>query len=336
VRAGVARFAESPYMGPMSEPFTMGFLGPELLPPADPLVANFPGIAGLPNRMLRLAGLALAEAVQLPAVKKPIPVFLGLPERPEPSRDFLNLLIAQSEIEIDLAASRLYPKGRAAGIFALKEAIDTLCAGKHEFVIVGGVDSYWDNGLLQTLEIEGRLKTGINPDGYIPGEGAAFLLLARPEFANAQKLATLGIIGNTGFGFEKGHRYSQEPYRGDGLAETLADVFSRYDSKDRIRTIYTGLNGESYCGKEWGVAFIRNSNQFSDDAATEHPADCLGDTGAAMAPIMAALSVIAQQARYKNGPCLIWCTSDHGHCAACVVHSQAGPVPPSQPHANPR
>ncbi len=85
--------------------------------------------------------------------------------------------------------------------------------------------------------------------------------------------------------------------------------------------MYAGFNGEEMPAKEWGVAYTRNAEHFADDLQVEHPAEYLGDSGAALGAIM--LGVVALMiakghlpeprpiwATEDPGPCLVWSTSD--------------------------
>jgi len=328
VRSGVCRFAETPHPGQYLEPLVMGALPEDMLPPADPLVATFPGISARQRRMLRLGGLALADLGKSLPPTQPPPLFLALPEggteeEATNNRDLLNLLSVQAEVKLDFAASKLFPAGRAAGIIALKEAVELLSAERYDYVLLGGVDTYWDEWLLQSLDREGRVNSRFNSDGFVPGEGAAFLLLASPKAVRNEEVSVLGSIESVGTSFEVGHRFSEEPYRGDGLASAFATLFDSYASRDHVGSVYAGFNGESYPAKSWGVAFLRHSARFVEDFCFEHPADCIGDTGAAMAPIMLILSIVGMRAGYRAGPCLVWCLSDHGECGALLVNSAA-------------
>ena len=44
-------------------------------------------------------------------------------------------------------------------------------------MLVGGIDSFIEPWLLDTLETAGRVRSSVNADGFSPAEGAAFLLL---------------------------------------------------------------------------------------------------------------------------------------------------------------
>ena len=100
------------------------------------------------------------------------------------------------------------------------------------------------------------------------------------------------------------------PYRGEGLAQAFQSLFGQLRQPDPVRTIWAGLNGESFWAKELGVAYLRNSQRFEEPVRMEHPADGLGDAGAALGPIMVGLAAEALHREYRRGPCLVYCGSD--------------------------
>src|SRR5436190_637255 len=57
-------------------------------------------------------------------------------------------------------------------------------------VLVGGLDSYLEPPLLDQLDDQRRLLGAGAPDGFVPGEGAAFVLLAAPGHAARLGLAS--------------------------------------------------------------------------------------------------------------------------------------------------
>jgi 3-oxoacyl-[acyl-carrier-protein] synthase-1 len=254
-----------------------------------------------------------------------VSVLLGTPEawpgRADPAGEkFLDHLAVQSKVAFDLSHSRMFPVGRAAGLYALQEAIEQLKTGQAEQIVVGGVDTYLDLYLLGTLDMEGRVLAEGVMDGFVPGEGAGFLLLSRGTNSIPRK-TPLAIVLGVATGVEKGHRYSEEVYRGDGLASTIQRLFGSVpQKKEKVRTIYAGFNGENFWAKEWGVAYIRSQDNFETDFRVEHPADCFGDPGAALGPLAVGLAAIGMQRGYLKGPSLVWCSSDREERAATVVH----------------
>jgi|CXWL01.1.fsa_nt_gi 3-oxoacyl-[acyl-carrier-protein] synthase-1 len=121
-------------------------------------------------------------------------------------------------------------------------------------------------------------------------------------------------------GVEKGHRYSEEVYRGEGLASTVQELFASVPSaSEPARTVYAGFNGESFWSKEWGVTYLRSKNKFDEPLRMEHPVDCFGDPGAALGPLMIGLATVGMQKGYLKGPSLIWCSSDREPRGAAVI-----------------
>ena len=90
---------------------------------------------------------------------------------------------------------------------------------------------------------------------------------------------------------------------------------------EKIRTVFAGLNGENFGAKEWGVAYMRNSGHFEEEIKIEHPADCIGDVGAALGPVMIEIAVAGMNRGYIEAPCLVWCSSDYGQRAGVVIHN---------------
>jgi 3-oxoacyl-[acyl-carrier-protein] synthase-1 len=326
VRAGIARLSESRVWGRAGEPLVMGLLKDEYLPPLAPSLEKHPALSPHTQRLLRLAGPALREALARCPTPASVPVLLGLhepwPELPVPDgEDFLKALAAQAGVEPATARSQVFCQGRASGLVALEQALKLLDAERRTpFVVAGGVDSYLALDLLARLDGEGRLPTGVITDGFIPGEGAAFLLLARPGEARRLGLEPLAVLAGVGLAEERGHRYSPEPYLGEGLAAAFTRLFKGREALPPIRCVYAGLNGESFWAKEWGVAWLRNSKRFVEALQLEHPVQNFGDPGAALGPLLVGLAAIGLHRGHQEGPCLVWCSSDGEERGAALLH----------------
>jgi 3-oxoacyl-[acyl-carrier-protein] synthase-1 len=207
--------------------------------------------------------------------------------------------------------------GRAGGLIAVGQAVATIQAGRADFVLAGGIDSFRDPYVLGTLEKERRVKSEVNLDGFIPGEGAAFLLIASAEAAAARGLVSFCSVSPVAAGFEPGHLYSAEPYRGDGLAATFAGLFAAGASPGPVGDVFSSMNGENHWAKEWGVGYLRNRAAFAPNHTIQHPADSFGDTGAACGPLMTGLAALRM--RTRPTPTLVYGSSDRGPRAALVV-----------------
>jgi 3-oxoacyl-[acyl-carrier-protein] synthase-1 len=325
VRAGISRFRATPFMDQRGEAIFMATVPDEDLAPLHPSLRAHPAIDARSAQMLRLAAAALQEVLADVLEAPHIPLLLALPET-LPDRaaspiatgpDFLRLLATQSATRFDLEKSRAVAGGRAAGMIVLADALERLETRAAPLVLVGGVDSHQDEALLEALDDEDRLRAVGVLDGFTPGDGAAFLLLGPPGSAKRTQREPLARIEAAATALEPGHRYSQEPYRGDGLDGAFRALFARAPAP--VHTVYAGLNGESMGAKEWGVAYVRHREHFADGFEVLCPAEHLGDTGAASGPLMLGLAAIALQRDYRRAPCLVWCSSDLGARGAAIV-----------------
>jgi 3-oxoacyl-[acyl-carrier-protein] synthase-1 len=318
VRAGIARFTETTILDHRFAPFTMAEVPEDGLPGLNPAVAEKPGLSDREIRMLRLGSMPLLECLEgVGPAGRPPSLELALPEiettRPLDRQRFLELLAEQTEGAFDLRKSEASLPGRAGGLAAIGRAVQRIQAGKDEFVVAGGIDTYRALYVLGALDKEGRVKSSVHLDGFIPGEGAGFVLLASPKAAAAKRLSALAVVTCVGEGTEVGHLYSEEPYRGEGLAETVEAFLADAKLPGPIEEVYSSMNGENHWAKEWGVTFLRNRPAFNPEHGMHHPADCFGDTGAACGPLMVGLAAEGLAHGHLKSPVLVYGASDFGY-----------------------
>jgi 3-oxoacyl-[acyl-carrier-protein] synthase-1 len=321
VRSGTMRLTETPIRDNRFQPVTLAEVPEEGLPPLHEKL-EAAGLTAREARLLRLADPALRECLAclpLNASLPQPPLILSLPEsettRVLDESRFLDALAVQVG-GFSRKHCEAFFRGRSGGLRALARAVEWLDAGA-PLVVVGGVESYRDLFVLGALDREQRLKSPTNLDGFVPGEGAAFLLLTRRGSAIAsQAIATLSGFAAA---LEPGHLYSEQAYRGDGLAAALTAALA--DGSTPIADVYSSMNGESHWAKEWGVAFLRNRSRFLEGHGMHHPADCHGDTGAAAGPLMVGLASLGIRDGYRHAPSLVYASSDRGERAAVIVHA---------------
>ena len=325
VRAGISRIQESPFLDDKLEPFSMGYLQNDLLSPLKQEIANRNNLTSLHRRLLCLGAEALAAAIATTPCIEDVPLFLALPT-PFPGRDvphaadFLGLLAHQSGIPFNQGRSCVFSQGRAGFFHALQEAIHYLQAPDScGIVLVGGLDSYLDPWILEHYSIvEKRLLREGVADGFRAGEGAAFFMLTTPSACQRHNWTPHAIIQSVGVGMEEGHLYSDKPYRGDGLAGAFASLFAEIEPPP-IQTVFAGFNGENIWAKEWGVSLIRQRKHFAEKLRIEHPAECIGDAGAALPAIMLGCVALGLQQGYLPGPALVFASSDGPHRGAALL-----------------
>jgi len=323
VRAGTARFAETKLLDKRRAPFTLAEVPEAGLPPLAPALAT--GVlSSRETRMLRLGVVALRECLRALPQGQPLPapapgLALALPETntnlPLDAKAFLQRFAQQAAGSFDPQRSDAGFRGRAGGLGAIGRAAEAIRTGVAPFMLAGGIDTYRDLYVLGALDLEQRVKSAVNLDGFIPGEGAAFVLLARPDVAPTP-LATLSQVAH---GIEPGHLYSEAPYRGDGLAAAIQQLVLQGGHEGPIQEVYSSMNGENHWAKEWGVAFIRSSAAFLTDHGMHHPADCYGDAGAACGALMVGLAAHGIKHGYRRSPALVYGSSDRGERAAVMV-----------------
>jgi len=309
-------------------PIQMGLVPEDALGHLSSEIETLP-LPSRARRLLRLAvpalqGLELQGRDSTPGGAGPVRMFLGLPEfAPQDSawlNHFLRYLDMLSAVPIDLERSVIVPHGRAAALMALEQALDALASDPEAPVIVGGVDTHLDLRLLSSLDTEQRLLGARVMDGFIPGEGAAFLALsaAQPQAGGSrvQVNAAASIA-------DQGHRYGTEPARGEGLSAAIEELRARLESPlPPVGVTFAGFNGENFDAKLWGVAQLRHRDFFAPAMLIEHPADKYGDAGAATGAILTAMAAAALSDGSRNGPALVWAASDR-EPRACALLSIA-------------
>jgi len=274
------------------------------------------------RRLLRLAAAALVQLADVLPAGQTLPLYLTLPERlPNHTAplhgNFIEQLALQSGIPLNAADSLIADIGRAGSFYAIEKAMQYFEQTGNDYVLIGGVDTYRDLCLLTSLDAEDRLNVQGNFDGFSPGEGAAFLLLAS-ERVNARHIAHPVRLYWPGTALEEGHFYNEAPYRGDGLADAVREAIQRA-APARVQSVWSSMTYENYGAKEFGVALTRNSTQLADPLDIQHPVDCFGDMGAATGCAM--IGMIAAKANSSVGfshfqHYLLCCSSDQAHRAA--------------------
>ena len=323
VRASVSAFRELTWDEARFPPTVMAALPDEvLLGGGSPLTSGADISAGeMESRLARLALLAL-QTLGENAAGRPVPLMIGLPDPREldgyqPDR-VMEQLCATAGRRVARGAGQVICKGRAAGLLAVAEAASVLRSGGADLVLAGGCDSYRSMARIEALDEAGRLNTDQNMDGFVPGEGAGFLLMTTLVRARELGIRPFCVIGGSAAGFETGHLGSEEPYLGEGLCSAWQGLLQPAAPR-HIRAVYSSMNGEHHWARELGTACIRCKDQLADDVTVEHPADCLGDLGAASGPVLVAQAAWAMNRGHLAGPALVYGSSDLGERAVLLV-----------------
>ncbi len=254
-----------------------------------------------------------------------VPLLLCLAEPDRPGRLAGLEALLQAELEAALGGplhpeSRLVAHGRVGVASALRHASEILAERRAAQVLVAAVDGLLVAPTLRALEERHRLLTPANSNGFIAGEAAAALLVTAPDAA-----APLHLVA-AGFGVEPAPIESGEPLRAEGLTTAFRQALAAAGITMagvgwRIGT----MSGEQYWFKEHDLAVARLLRGRHAPVDLWHPADGIGETGAAS---LAACLVLAFEAARKGwapgDPVLAAAANDDGRRAALLVAAGGG------------
>lgn len=321
VNAGINQYQGSKFYNRRYQPMTTAVVPHDALPPINEKLIAI-GLSGREKRLIQMATPALAEVMSTYSLEEPIPLFLAGPEilasgaKPITAK-ILGYIATQTGANLDLRSSRYFATGRVGVIEAIELAFRYFSATDAKYILVGGVDSYLDMVTLGYLDQQDRILAEDVNDGFAPGEGAGFLLLRSYKYP-PQETFKIALFP-PGLSVEKGHRYSNQPYLGEGLAGAFTAAITN-GTGEKISTIFSSVNGENFFAKEYGVATIRNKAALSESYTHEHPIDCFGDLGAATAPVLIAIAQHNMMRTKQLNQNLIYCSSDlTARAAVCLA-----------------
>lgn len=277
------------------------------------------------TKLVKMACMAIQECFEyFDEVPLGIPLFLCVAEQERPGRiegleDALFLEIeAELRYTFNLTDSLVFPYGRVSAAVALNHARSLIYDKGYPFVLIAGVDSLLVGSTLAALEGNFRLLTSQNSNGAIPGEAGSAILISHPSSKNASQLLCSGL----GLAMEAVSVDTEAPFRADGLVaaikQALADARCEMGDLDfRI----TDVSGESYYFKEAALALTRTLRKRKEHFYIWHPADCIGEVGAAIGPALLSVALTGSKKGYTHGDnMLCHFGNDKGQRAAAVLN----------------
>ncbi len=262
-----------------------------------------PGTKRLVELALPAAREALSDARPAPGWGETIGLYLGMDEHDDPA----PLVEALKSVLGDaLEPVVVIPAGRAAALAAFSAGLADLREGKVHGALAGGVDSLIRGPVLARLEAAGTLKSESVPQGVIPGEGAAFLYIESAERAGKREARVLARLLSAGTSMEP-TAGTNEPNRSDGLTRVLHQVCRDAGGLKATPLVVCDLNGDRYRALEWAMASVRTVGKLHGDMEIQHPADCIGDCGAASGALNAVWAVVSFLKGYAGAErVLVW------------------------------
>jgi 3-oxoacyl-[acyl-carrier-protein] synthase-1 len=289
-----------------------------------PLESSWRGRIKLAHMAARAVQEAISGLNETDVRQTQLLLCLAEPDRPgriadEDQAQLLLEEIRQITAQQLPAEFRVIFNGHVGGVQAFEMAQAAISSGHCRYCVVAGVDSYLTAGTLAAYDRENRLLTAKNSDGFIPGEAAAAVLLASIRQAPNASIIIRGI----GFGRESAHIRSGEPLRADGMVEAIRNSLTAAgkDLGDLDFRI-CDISGEQYYFKEAALALTRILRKHKQEFDIWHPAECIGETGAAIVPVVLTVAAAAVEKAYSKGSgILCHFANDDGQRAAIVVEA---------------
>jgi 3-oxoacyl-[acyl-carrier-protein] synthase-1 len=310
IRAGVRNMSSTRFVGASDEP---------LFAAQVPLPKPWRG----QRKLVKLLAASVSECIEYlpPQDWKSVPLLICLAETGRPGRpeDIDESILSDLEAEIGIQFSRestgIVALGRVGGLVALAQARALMLDRGFQRVLIAGVDSLLVRQSLAWLRENDRLLTPENSNGFIPGEAAGCVLLERDGLRDDEVIC-LGV----GLAQERVTIDSEEPFRADGLSHAVSAALAeaRIDISECALRL-TDLSGEHYYFRETALTLSR---LLRHEGCRElwHPAECIGEVGAAIGPILLGYAAVAARKRFLPGPrLLIQSSGDDGmRAAACL------------------
>lgn len=218
------------------------------------------------------------------------------------------------------ATAKVLPLGHAAGLAALELARTALKEGTVSGALVGAVDSLIRPSTLARLAGAGAVRGEANPQGVLPGEAAAFCILERQPRAGDRHCQLVAVA--TG---DEPTAGTDEPNRAQGLTRALR-VIRDAAKFNHMPLFISDMNGDRYRALEWGLVLVRVFGDVHDkpgvpeSGETWHPADCIGDCGAASAIVNVVWAVEATVRNYApDRQAVVWGASNRALRGAALI-----------------
>jgi 3-oxoacyl-[acyl-carrier-protein] synthase-1 len=273
-------------------------------------------------KLAKMAAMAIEECLREIAREDwaGIPLLLCVAERERPGRfdglDDQLFLDIEDELGVRFAPdSAIVAEGRVGVGIALRQARKLLGDRESERILIAATDSLLAGPTLRAYEAGERLLTAENSNGFIPGEASGALLVGPPS-GKPQLLCT-----GVGLAIEKAHIDAGEPLRAEGLTRAITEALAEagcglHDLDFRI----TDVSGEQYYFKEAALAVSRILRQRMEEFEIWHPAESIGEAGAAVGSAIIAVADAACRKAYAAGPnILVHMSADAGRRAAAVL-----------------
>jgi 3-oxoacyl-[acyl-carrier-protein] synthase I len=285
-----------------------------------PMEKPWRGIEKLSQMLASALQECLLSHSTLNLAEIPIIICLAEKDRPGRSAQLEERILQETQEEMGVrfhTQSSLLSYGRVGLGIALQQARGLIYGGNIPRVIIAGVDSLLVGPTLNAYEKQERLLTNQNSNGFIPGEAAAAVLIGPARATDEAQLLCLGV----GSGVERATEQSELPLRADGLVQAIRAALAEAGySLGAIDFRITDVSGGQYSFKEASLALARILRERKEEFDIWHPADCIGEVGAAIGVVILAVCLAAARKAYMPGNnILCHLANEDGNRAAIIL-----------------
>lgn len=216
--------------------------------------------------------------------------------------------------------------GHAGIADAVNWSSEKIAKGEVDRVILLAVDSYLDSLTLNWLGQANRLFTPNQPQGLIPGEAAACIMLeAESEMAGNNRWPQVGVEASA-TDFEENNLEPGSANMGQALSRAWGSVLDLYSSPFE-GVIFTDLNGEVWKSQAYGNASSMVGSRVGAGSVMQSTAETLGDVGAASGAVSIACHYQSLFRRYaKSKDAIILNQSDGGEVSAVLIAGKSAVI----------
>jgi len=225
-------------------------------------------------------------------------------EREQLTRRFLPELLTLNQVTPAPRAWSYTFGGAATFSQVLARATEALQSRALERCIVGGIDSWVEEGTLTRAHEMGLLRTPNRAVGRFPGEAAAFVLVERLDAARARGAPVEALLGPIASTEEAGHRFAGHPHTGSALFEAIAACFPGGAPRaEEVELSIVNLNGDEPRAREYGHALIRLQQAGLPTSSRRwYVPEHFGEVGAATGAVAICMGVRGFVRGYARSP----------------------------------
>jgi 3-oxoacyl-[acyl-carrier-protein] synthase-1 len=242
------------------------------------------------------------------------------PERPNAGNlDREELTIQFREIHPALSQAEIcFVEADAGATFHLAQCIEHLRQGQLDAVLFGGVDSLTDRETVLALAAQRRCCTDRNPEGTLPGEGAAYLLLEKHSASSPSR----AVIAGLGHAREENTGQAAN-CRMTALAASIEQALGQAQCKpSQVEALVLPMGKDVPATLEWHQV-RRKLWTKPEDANPEMeellPQASIGDTGAATLPLALVIGCARLEFNFPPAERILVCEAGQEAARGAVV-----------------